>query len=54
MINPLFAGDFIPPEPREKTIDLYSDELLKVLKVKDFSIVNLEAAFKTKNILHQL
>jgi len=53
MINPLFAGDFIPPELLEKTIDFYSDELPEVLKVKDFSIFNLEAAFETKNILHR-
>lgn len=40
MINILLAGDFIPPETSE---NIYSDELLRVLEDKDFSIVNLEA-----------
>jgi poly-gamma-glutamate synthesis protein (capsule biosynthesis protein) len=36
----LFAGDFISPE---RVQNIYSEELLCVLKRKDFSIVNLEA-----------
>ena len=42
----LFAGDFLPPE---NTKNLYSDELLEVLKEKDFSIVNLETPLTNYN-----
>jgi len=37
----IFAGDFIPPENAD---NLFSKELLTVLKDKDFSIVNLETS----------
>ncbi len=36
----LFGGDFIPPT---QTYNIYSENLLDVLKDKDFSIINLEA-----------
>lgn len=39
-ISLLFAGDFIPPESSE---NLFSEDLQKILRDKDFSIVNLEA-----------
>lgn len=39
-ITILFAGDFVPPV---SDLSLYSDDLLKELSSKDFSIVNLEA-----------
>ncbi|MCB2219446.1 MAG: CapA family protein [Bacteroidetes bacterium] len=42
----LFAGDFIPPETSDC---IYSEELLQVLKDKDFSIVNLETPITTSN-----
>jgi len=39
MLNILFAGDLIPPESDN---NIYSKELINVLRDKDFSIVNLE------------
>jgi len=38
-IKLLFTGDFIPPENSD---NILSEELIKILKDKDFSIVNLE------------
>lgn len=38
-IRLLFAGDFIPPEAEN---NIFSEDLISVLKDKDFSIVNLE------------
>jgi len=39
-ISLLFAGDFIPPESSK---NIFTEDLLKVLRAKDFSIVNMEA-----------
>jgi poly-gamma-glutamate capsule biosynthesis protein CapA/YwtB (metallophosphatase superfamily) len=46
MIKLLFAGDFMPPETSEC---IYSEELMQLLKDKDFSIVNLEAPLTNDN-----
>jgi len=46
MIELLIVGDFIPPAKSEKP---FSDELLILLKDKDFSIANLEAPLTHTN-----
>jgi poly-gamma-glutamate synthesis protein (capsule biosynthesis protein) len=45
-IEILFAGDFIPPAHGGP---IFSESLLKVLKNKDFSVVNLECPLTTAN-----
>jgi len=46
MIKLIFAGDFIPSESRDS---IYSPNLKKFLKDKDFSIVNLETPLTLSN-----
>jgi len=47
-IKIIFTGDFIPPNKTDSQI--YSDELLKLLKDKDFSITNLETPLTDSNV----